>query len=631
MASSGRFLVFFYLFFLAPTVFAGASVQLSVNPRVVGVGEVFQVTVRIQSESSSVAQPPQAPPLARAQYISSRQGVAANRQTIEDKNGNLSFQSVITSTYTFDYVAKKKGQIKIPPIPVKVDGRQMKTSFGLITVVSTPQSPKTQQRRGSPFGNDPFKDPFFDAFKQQSQQMQKQFNKILQRQFGRGGTPGFQAIPPGSEKDAFFIVAEVDKTEAYEGEQVRAVWYLYSKAPVREIDTLKYPDLKGFWKEDIELATLLRYNRAELNGQTYNRAMLASYALFPIEAGKAVIDSYQAKLAIIGGYGRLVKGTKSSKPIPLLIKELPEEGRPKTFAGAVGSYQISAEVEQPEGIVSHQPFVLNVVFEGTGNAKQFDLPDLGLPDTVEVYDVKKDSKFFKNGRSYKQFEISLIPKNEGELVIPPIVASYFNPETEKYEETSSKEIRLKILKGSGPVALEAQRIEKENVTQKLVPLSTWEASNEARGSALIWLIVFIFVSMGLTGYAVKALDIFAKEPSFKELVQKRQTRAWALCKKEDWRSLGIEVTNLVYFVLGDISGQGGADVQLSKLLAKCPPSVRREVGGELQKVVNHFYVLGFGPDKAVEAQVKGLDTSAQLKEMEKLLAKVIELTKASEA
>ena len=36
------------------------------------------------------------------------------------------------------------------------------------------------------------------------------------------------------------------------GEQVTANFYLVTRGQVRDIDTLRYPDLKGFWKEDLE-------------------------------------------------------------------------------------------------------------------------------------------------------------------------------------------------------------------------------------------------------------------------------------------------------------------------------------------------------------------------------------------
>ena len=114
-------------------------------------------------------------------------------------------------------------------------------------------------------------------------------------------------LPQGPSQDRadvdggelFFIDVEVDKNQVYEGEQVTATYYIYSRGRVTEIDTLKYPTLAGFWKEDIELATRLNFRPTIINGIRYNRALLASYALFPIKAGKAVIDPYKAKCKVV--------------------------------------------------------------------------------------------------------------------------------------------------------------------------------------------------------------------------------------------------------------------------------------------------------------------------------------------
>ena len=83
---------------------------------------------------------------------------------------------------------------------------------------------------------------------------------------------------------------DVDKKRAYVGEQITANIYLYTRGQIRDIDTLKYPSLKGFWKEDLDLATRLNFESVEVSGVLYQRALLVSYALFPIKAGKAVAN-----------------------------------------------------------------------------------------------------------------------------------------------------------------------------------------------------------------------------------------------------------------------------------------------------------------------------------------------------
>ena len=97
----------------------------------------------------------------------------------------------------------------------------------------------------------------------------------------------------------------------------------------------------------------------------------------------------------------------------------------------------------------NQPFSLKVRFEGSGNAKLIELPSLNLPKTIEIYDTKSDSKFFKNGRSYKEFEVLLIPREEGEITIPALSFSIFDPGQKRYVMKSTDPIHVKVIPGSG--------------------------------------------------------------------------------------------------------------------------------------------------------------------------------------
>jgi hypothetical protein len=120
---------------------------------------------------------------------------------------------------------------------------------------------------------------------------------MLKRHGLNQGTRG----QPANPDDAFSIQLEVDKNEAFVGEQVTASWYLYTRNHIQNIDTLKYPNLKAFWKEDIELATRLNFQQEVVNGIPYKKALLVSYALFPIKDGSALIDTYKAKCTVISG------------------------------------------------------------------------------------------------------------------------------------------------------------------------------------------------------------------------------------------------------------------------------------------------------------------------------------------
>ena len=70
------------------------------------------------------------------------------------------------------------------------------------------------------------------------------------------------------------------------GQQIMVSWYVYALGHVRRIDTLHYPSNTGFWKEDISTVSQLKFKNELINGVVYRKALLASYALFPLKEGR---------------------------------------------------------------------------------------------------------------------------------------------------------------------------------------------------------------------------------------------------------------------------------------------------------------------------------------------------------
>jgi hypothetical protein len=627
-------MIFVIIFCFFSTAFAekDIGVRMLVEPSVAGVGDPFTVTVEITSSESVDIEPVTAPTIQGAQFLGMSEGKRINSSTGMNAQGKLEFKTVQTKLFTFQYAGTTEGVLVVPAPIVNVDGAARRVSSAKISIVKESQISKTQRarQRGNPlddnenFGGDPFEN---------IDKMEDAFNRLLQRQFGGGtGVPGFQAVPPINAQDAFVIVAEVDKTNVYKGEQITATWYLYTKAGVREIDTLKYPTLKGFWKEDIELATLLTFQPAELEGKPYNKALLASYALFPIEAGKATVDAYRAKVVVVGGFGRAMTSTKSSQSIPILVKPLPEVSQQAVFSGAVGEFQMNSKIESLS-VVAHQPFSLKVRVDGRGNAKQFELPNMDLPPSVELYDIKKDSQFFKNGTSYKEFEIFLIPREQGPVTIPAISTTVFNPKTEKYETLTTQPFEIQVLAGTGQQGIASNRIQKDEQKpiEPLVPIATWTPSSSSQWVPNISVFTVLFATSGLfflvSGFWMAG--VFAKDETLKEKFLRRHKKLKTLQSKKKWRELGVEATNLVNFVLGDVIGEGGADVHIDRLLDKLPPSVRKEMAADLKPMMNRFYVLGFGPDEAVQQTVAKDDFSKDIQLLDKLMLKAIEMSSLS--
>jgi hypothetical protein len=331
------------------------------------------------------------------------------------------------------------------------------------------------------------------------------------------------------------------------------------------------------------------------------------------------------------------------------VKPLPIEGKPKDFNGAVGQFEMQAFIEgakpgqeenslnaknMEKSFPANQPFTLKVRFDGAGNAKTLDMPTLQLPPGLELYDTKSESKFFKNGRSYKEFNVLIIPRSVGESEIPVLTASMFDPVLKKYYSKKTEAIKIKITPGVATPQTQntmTSVVGAPSVNQERKPeLPNVIMSPEAGGSLVpyklllqiaLWVLAFVALA-----YKVKK-ELFSSG-SGKNIdleIQKRMKKINALLDKDDWRAVGTEASNLIYYVMGILSGQTGANQQFEKLMDLAPASVRREVGADLAKQMQFFQTVGFAPAELVGSYKKKEVLQKELEAVSKVLSKAISL------
>ncbi|MBX7231813.1 MAG: BatD family protein [Bdellovibrionales bacterium] len=584
----------------------------------VGLGEMLKLVIKVESSSSQNISEPQLPSsmIGFELQPGPPQTQSESVATFFGQGGQ--FQSQQTLYFKYDIRALQKGEFILPRIKVSVENKDYYTKT--IPIVVTQNKERSQRKNPNPT------DDSFD----QMDQMDSLFNQLLQRRI----RPRDQQMENINLEDSFFIKAEVDKQKAYVGEQITASWYLYTRAQIHDIDTLKYPALKGFWKEEIELATRLNFQQQVVNGVVYHRALLASYALFPLSPGTAVIDAYEAKCTVSSpsffGFNRPQKIVKSSKTISVDVKEVPTQNRPGDYKGAVGQFSASAQLDEST-VVAHQPLNLKIRFEGRGNAKMLDLPSLHLPPNLEIYDSKSEAKFFREGTSFKQFNVVLIPRQAGKLEIPAITLHAFNPNTEKFYEVLTQPIALNVLPGTGQTVGSSLSLKSaESVKPKLeltLPgaILSWQPPSVGIQSWVIWGISFLLVLLMFGGLFLREWYSLGFQKDLSKVIHKKMNRIKQKMNQADWRSVGADSTNLVYLILGEISGQGGANQELDKILLATPPSLRRELAQPLSELLKSFELLSFAPEEMV-GNLKNTENLAKLiKQLESVLIRALKL------
>jgi hypothetical protein len=633
---------------------ANVKVEASVDRNQMGIGDAFNLVLTVKSDEDFELSPPPIPKVAGLELINAESGGRQSSSSMSIINGKTQFVQQTAQSFIYTLSPQKEGVFLIPVIDVKVGGLSYKTNPIKIEAKeefrNSRAQPKGRPRFPPGYGgqNDdeaaggnqtPFagQDPE-DLFEQLLQQQQRIFGA------GRGGgnLGGLQgqgaAIPSRklniNTNEAFFVYLDVDKEEVYEGEQITANWYIYTRANIESLDRAKFPDLKGFWKEIIEEVPSLQFTEEIVNGVRFRKALLASHALFPIKAGTSVIDEFRIKAKVRMptefGWGQLHDWTKSSRRAIIKVLPLPLEGRTQSFSGAVGTYQISLKTDGTT-FPSNQPFSIKVRYEGIGNAKLIDLPNIKWPDGLEVYDTKSDSKFFKEGNSYKEFEILVIPRKEGELKIPPLEFTYFDPAQKKYVSQSTQELTLQITKGTGvPVSSASTGASTQGLkpsdaefkTQALLQLPQAGFSLAASRWFVYAFLLFAGVGALLVNFFVQLKKIKI-EPEFFIMVDNKISQIEKNLQAGDLRKVGSEATNLIYILVANLAGQKKADQELHLLINEISLKDQQIYLERITKLFDYFQLLGFSPDEIMQGIVSKTPVKEQVEQIKNLAKEVV--------
>lgn len=616
---------------------AETTVQATVDRNEMEPGDTLVYTVTVSASQSVNINGPHLSGMNQFAVINEWTSESARATIGMSTAGRREYVTIKSQSFNYQLQPKEEGVLRIGPSTVEVDGKSYTTKPITVKVLkgvnqgqNVRKQPNLPQIPGVPpevFDDDDEMDPFAQLLKR----------RMLPQSGGAIATD--ESFNPN---EAFHIQVEVDKKEVFVSEQVTASWYLLTRGNIRDIDTLKYPSLRGFWKEDIEMATQLNFTEEIINGVPYKKALLASFALFPIKAGSATIDSYTAKCSVIigdaFGFGsKVYQFTKSSLPVKITVKDLPTQGRPEDFSGAVGQFRVTADVGS-QAIVANQPFILKIRFDGNGNAKLIDIPPFQPPEGMELYDTQKDAKFFKTGASYKEFALSLIPRRDGQFTIPAVSTAIFDPISKTYVRRSTEPITINVGKGQ-PGSNDSTSLgttdtpKNSGPREPTFPLisNEWKA---ARGDSMpqqfsIYAVMFCLVGIGLIVHARREFGWGNRKKDLNRKLTHRMKKVRTLLDKNDWRGVGAEVTNTCNVILGEIAGEGGADVELQKLFEKMPPSLRQQLISPVTKLMEKFQALTFAPTEIVGSLKEKQNLSPLVDDFEKQMKNAIRLASAA--
>lgn len=410
-------------FVSAPLYAQTPSVELRVDRSQVALNDLLTMVVTIKGGSALTR--PEIP--SRGNFEVAAQ---ASGNNIEIINGVMS----VTNTFTYQLRPRKEGSFVIGPVSARIDGKTYSAGPARVVVTGAKQ-------HGSPY---------------------------------RVPTPGYPQLtppqpwatpqsPPGpntiTPQELTFLKSELNKQQAYVGEQILYTFRLYSAVNLKGAN-LKLPDFKDFIAEEL---VKQRQYEVDLGGRRYgvNEWRLA---LIPTKAGKLSTGkaSIQARVAVPRASSPFQdpffrpfprRMTYEEKIFQAPNQSIEVKALPKTntaFTGLVGDFEVSSQWDQSEMEVGESAH-WTIEISGQGNLQNGELPDWPKNPLLKVYPATPTLDLQKSEQGLlgkKVFKAAYVGSRPGVAKLSPMKLSYFNPQTKQYEFLEVPGQSLKII-GNG--------------------------------------------------------------------------------------------------------------------------------------------------------------------------------------
>ena len=505
----GRYMKYFlFLFFFFSFFTQALEVNADVDKKNVAVNESFVFTIRIQSEGEKLdnLDIPDVSDLNDFYFIE-QWSEEQSSSSINIINGRMQKTKTKTFFQRYRFQPKTSGTLRIEALTIKVNGQTFKTQPIFLTV-STKNINKTP--------SNPSQNPPHSLLPNPLTSPHSLFD-IFTRSFPDKTT----------KKDSIRLHLNLSKNVFYKTEMIQAEWLILQSSDSIHYSGYQPPSFKGFWKEEIQNKPRNSFLGTEVIDKVlYKKILLDRLWLFPLQAGDLTIDPYSIRMNHLLGFG--LRSQAEIKLFPsrkIKVRDLPSRGLDASFTGTVGSFEVQASIEEKEALVN-QPISYKITFQGLGHPRFISLPSLKFPSSVQIYPPAEKSHFSDFGKGTKEFEILIVPKQEGVLSIPSFTLSTFDPKTGQYVFHQTLSFSIPVKKGNiseeeGETFFEEkQDQQKQAFSLELLKKSYWPQFINHKNLVKFWFILFAcFLSCLLFLYIKKFT--FKKEKSFRKKLKQR--------------------------------------------------------------------------------------------------------------
>ena len=148
------------------------------------------------------------------------------------------------------------------------------------------------------------------------------------------------------------------------------------------------------------------------------------------------------------GFGREESFTVKLPNKAIEIKPLPSSNRPSDFSGAIGNFKAVTSIDTDQ-IEVGDPVRFNFTLEGKGNFAAIPAPILKSNEKFKIgppaffYEGNEETKF----EGKQNFEYIITPLKAGNLSLPSINFSFFDPSLEKYSSIFCENMEIIVKPG----------------------------------------------------------------------------------------------------------------------------------------------------------------------------------------
>lgn len=407
---------------------AEVSIETSVDRSVVPIGEQIELDVIVTNADGRISQP----------VIGSVDGFTSYSQGHSQEISIVNGQSTSRSIFSYVLIANSVGPKKIGPFRLTIGGKPYEVAPVDVEVTAAAPPPV------GPYAAGPVT------------------------------APSPRALPQGNlTPDDIFVRPWLDKDEVYVNEPVVLTYTLFTRLSATYKGFEKEPVTTGFWVEDFPPEKTVKRTEQILRGMRYVVADVRKITLFPTQAGVFTIDPGVLSAAVevrgqdpfdtffsSGVFGarrgfssivsQVIQKSLPAEPVTLTVKALPEAGRPASFTGAVGRFDIDSSLDKTS-VEAGTPVTYRLTIRGEGNIETLQLPAFPKLDDFKIYDSSFSSQLSKSRlvvEGEKSAETVVVPRKPGDYVIPPLKFSYFDPRSGTYTELETPKENLKVLPGT---------------------------------------------------------------------------------------------------------------------------------------------------------------------------------------